>query len=162
MRTWTVIVGGGGLVLAAALASAQPPGGGPGPDGTDDLVTRMMEFDQNKDGKLTRTEVTDDRLLRLFDRADADQDGIVTRAELNALQVRERANERGGAGGPGGGFGPRGGGPGGFGPGGPGGGPPPIGQILPGMLQDRLNLTTDQKTQVEPSRRTWMPSSRRS
>ena len=60
----------------------------------------------------------------------------------------------GGFGGPGDG-GP--GGPGGFGPGrggpgrgGPGGfGPPQPGQILPPALQDRLQLTADQKKQVE-------------
>ena len=43
--------------------------------GADDLVARMMAFDENKDGKLTRTEVTDERLHRLFDRADTDRTG---------------------------------------------------------------------------------------
>jgi hypothetical protein len=138
MRKWTVIVAAGGLVASAALAAAQPPGDGPRPAGPDDLVTRMMAFDQDKDGKLTKAEVTDARLTQLFDRADADKDGIVTRPELNALQVRERANDRGGP--PG--FGPRGGGPGGP------GGPPAVGQILPGFLQERLNLTAEQKEQV--------------
>jgi hypothetical protein len=137
MRTWTMTVTAGVLVIAAALAAAQPPGG-QGPAGTDDLVTRMMAFDQDKDGKLTRAEVTDARLHPLFDRADADKDGTVTGPELNVLMVQERAKDRGGP--PG--FGPRGGGPGGP------GGPPAIGQVLPGFLQDRLNLTAAQKEQV--------------
>src|SRR3954469_17250643 len=100
MRMRTVTLTAGGLLVAAALAAAQQPGDGtgqgPGPEGRPDLVTRMMAFDQDKDGKLTRAEVTDARLRGLFDRADADQDGIVTKPELNALQARERANDRGG------------------------------------------------------------------
>ncbi len=113
-----------------------------------------MAFDANKDDKLTKSEVTDERLHRLFDRADTNKDGTVTRGELNALQVRERANARGrssGFGGPGGGpggfGGPGGGGRGGFG--GPGGGPPQPGQILPPMLRQRLGLTADQQKQVD-------------
>src|SRR5207248_1234371 len=49
--------------------------------------------------------------------------------------------------------GPGGGGPGGRGPGGPGGGgpggPPKPGEILPAFIQDRLNLSDDQKKDVE-------------
>ncbi len=144
----------GTLAIASTLV-AQPPGQGRGNSakaaGASDLVAAMMAFDANKDGHLTRSEVTDERLLRLFDRADADKDGTVTKSELNALQVRERAAARGrsgGFGGPGGpgGFGGPGGGPGGFG--GPGG-PPRPGQILPGMLRQRLSLTPDQEKQVD-------------
>ena len=139
----------GGLLLAASLAAAQRPGGGPAaarkPAGADDLVARMMAFDKDKDGKLTRAEVTDERLHRLFDRADADKDGIVTKEELTALAAKERderprrpARLR-----------PPGGGPPGGGPGGPMMGPPRPGEILPPMLQDRLRLTAEQKTQLE-------------
>jgi hypothetical protein len=39
----------------------------------------MMALDKNKDGKLTRDEVTDPRLLRLFEQADTNQDGVVTK-----------------------------------------------------------------------------------
>src|SRR5258706_4456977 len=119
-------------------ALAQPAPGAVKPQDTGDssVVTRMMAFDKNHDGKLTRDEVTDQRLHRLFDRADANSDGVVTREELMALAVsfegeagpgdagegRGGGNGAGGPGGPGGGGGaggPRGGG---GGPGGGGGG----------------------------------------
>src|SRR5205085_6165892 len=126
--------------LLVCCASAQPPAGKPGDDPTKEkakdynnapIVVRMMAFDKNKDGKLTKDEVTDERLHRLFDRADKNKDGIVTREELVAL-AKEMGAEAGGdeRGGPGG-RGPGGpGGRGGRGPGGPGGfgGPPRPGQ----------------------------------
>jgi hypothetical protein len=158
--------------VVAAVSPAQPPKGKKGPKGgqtveemINDIVTRMMAFDKNKDGQLTRDEITDQRLLRLFDRADANKDGVVTREELTAL-ARSMANdafaEGGGKGGKGG-FGPGGkGGKGGFGPGGKGGkgglgppgkggfgGPPRPEQILPPFLQNMLNLTPDQKKQLD-------------
>ncbi len=112
----------------------------------------MMAFDADKDGRLTREEVTDERLLGLFARADADKDGIVTKAELIALGEKEHSEDQGGPfGGGGPGFGPPGGGGGpGFGPpgGGPGG-PSRPGEVLSPMFQDRLNLTVEQKAQVE-------------
>jgi hypothetical protein len=143
-----------GLLVAAAFAVAQRPGGQDAPprqsDG-DDLVPRMMAFDKDGDGKLTRAEVTDARLLRLFDRADANKDGAVTKEELTTLAAKEELTDRGG--GPGG-FGPAGGGRGGFGPpgGGPGGpmmAPMRPGEVLPGMFQQRLKLSAEQKLQVE-------------
>jgi hypothetical protein len=111
------------------------------------VVDRMMAFDKNKDGKLDKDEITDRRLLRLFDRADANKDGVVTKEELTALATK-MADEAP-AGGRGG-FGPPGGGPGGPGGRGPGGFGPPLapGQILPPFLQDRLNLTAEQKKQL--------------
>ena len=136
-----------GVLTACSLASGQQQSGGrrataKSSTGTD-LVSRMMKFDKNKDGKLTRSEVSDTRMRRLFDRADADKDGVVTKDELTTLAANEPTNARGGPGG----FGP--GGPGGFGPGGPGGfGPPRMGQILPGFMQERLSLTATQKKQV--------------
>jgi hypothetical protein len=151
------------LACAAVLlsqAAAQPPGDKPAGDhgkakpkdySNAPLVTRMMAFDKNKDGKLTRDEITDPRLLRLFDRADTNKDGVVTKEELMALAAKLDAE-----GGPGGrGFGGPGGpgGPGGRGFGGPGGrgfgGPPRPGQVLPPFVQERLNLTADQKKQLD-------------
>jgi hypothetical protein len=148
------VVAGVTLVFAAA---AQPPDGSR-KDGKDysnsSIVTRMMAFDKNKDGKLTRDEITDPRLLRLFEMADTNKDGVVTKEQLTALAAKLEAEVaqgggpggRGGRGGPPGGFGP--GGPGGFGPGGPGG-PPQPGQVLPPFLQEELKLSADQKKQLE-------------
>jgi hypothetical protein len=159
MRTMTgmLLIVLGGLLVAASSAAAQPPpgpppGGGRGegpplPAATaDGFVARMMRFDDNQDGKLARDEVKDPRLQALFDRADADKSGEVTKEELTALFAREGANlGPGGRGGPGGGPG----GPFGPGPGGRGmGGPPQPGQVLSMGLQDRLGLTDDQKARV--------------
>jgi hypothetical protein len=162
-----------GLVLVASFTMAQPPDGGKGGKGAkgdkggpggpgggktatvEEMVARMMTFDKNMDGKLTKDEVTDSRLQSLFDRADANGDGILTKEELTAFFTKEQAALNAQGGGPGGGFGPPGGPGGGFGgPGGPGGGfgppggMPRPGQILPPFLADRLNLTDDQKKQL--------------
>ena len=148
MRTLTGIVLASGLLFVASFAAAQPPpgarDGAPKSADADAFVARMMGFDKNKDGKLTRDEVTDERLLRLFDRADANKDGVVTKEELLALFAREAPA----AGGPPGGFGPPG--EGGFPARGPGGfgRPPEPGQLLPRPLQDRLSLTDEQRNQV--------------
>ena len=72
MRKTTGILLSCALLSAGTAATAQRPGGGGG-GGPDNTVDRMMGFDRDKDGKLTRAEVTDDRLLRLFDRADLDR-----------------------------------------------------------------------------------------
>lgn len=164
-------------------ATAQPPerrGEDPGKQKNKDyssapIVVRMMAFDKNGDGKLTKDEVTDERLHRLFERADTNKDGVVTKEELMALAaiMESEASQAGGRGGPGdgpGGFGGPGGrgpgagqgpggpggrgGPGGGGPGGQGGpggfgGPPQPGVILPARLQDMLKLTADQKKQLD-------------
>jgi len=80
-----------GIGLVAAAAMAQPPeesrDGAPktGANATvaaDAMVSRMMAFDKNKDGKLTRDELTDPRMQRMFDRAGANKDGVVTKDEL--------------------------------------------------------------------------------
>jgi hypothetical protein len=144
------------LACAAWLLSwavAQPPGRGPARDsGGSSLVEKMMAFDKNKDGKLTKDEVTDRRLHRLFDQADANKDGVVTKEELTTLAKKLEADDgegRGGRGGPGG----RGGRGGRGGPGGPGGrdgfGPPRPGQLLPSFVQDQLELTDKQKKELE-------------
>ena len=125
-----------GSLLAVSFALAQNPAT------ADGLVARMMAYDKDGDGKLTKSEVTDERLHRLLDRADVDKDGAVTKAELTALEAKESASFRRGPDGPGG-FGP---------PGGPGGammGPPRPGEILPSFLQRALNLTADQKSQLD-------------
>jgi hypothetical protein len=143
MRGSSVTIVTCGILLAASLAEAQRPAGDQAPQrraGGDDLVDRMMTFDKDKDGKLTKAEVTDERLHRLFDRADANKDGTVTKEELTSLASQDASNDRGGP--PG--FGPPGGGPGG-----PMMAPPRPGEILPQMFQQRLRLTPEQKTQVD-------------
>jgi hypothetical protein len=47
----------------------------------DDLADTLMAFDRNTDGRLERTEVPE-RFQGLFDRADANKDGVLTRDEL--------------------------------------------------------------------------------
>jgi hypothetical protein len=153
--------------LVLSWATAQPPAG-KGDDPAKDfsnssIVTKMMAFNKKKDGKLTKDEVTDVRLRRLFDLADTNKDGVVTRDELIAVAAKLEAEF--GPGGPGGkgpkgkgGFddpdkkGPKDKGPGGFddpdkkGP--KGKGPPRPGQILPIFVQDQLNLSADQRKQL--------------
>src|SRR5437868_923153 len=111
----------GVLVVGLSLTDAQPgPGDKKSAETVADFVSRMMAFDKDKDGKLSKDEITDPRLHALFDRADANKDGTVTREELEALYAREGGDA---------------GGKDGFGPGGPKGkkgpkgkGPPPPGE----------------------------------
>src|SRR6059036_2744870 len=107
-----------GLGVLASVGAAQSPkdqpsgtpkGGPTNASAVDAIVARRMAFDKNKDGKLTRDEITDERLLRLFDRADANKDGVVTREELTSLATQlaaqvaaARGRGPGGFGGPGG------------------------------------------------------------
>ena len=86
-----------GLGVLASVCAAQSPrdepantprNGPPSASVVDSIVARMMAFDKNKDGKLTRDEITDQRLLRLFERADADKNGVVTKEELTALATQ--------------------------------------------------------------------------
>lgn len=118
------------LAAGALAQQARGPGASKAPASKEadaaDLVKRMMAFDKNTDGKLTKEEISDDRLLNLFARADADKDGAVTPAELTKLGEDEHSGRPDfdagpPPGGPGGRRGPRP--PGG--PGGPGGPPPP-------------------------------------
>ena len=50
-----------------------------------------MAFDTKKTGKLTKEMVTDTRLHRLFDQADANKDGVVTLEELTTLAAKIEA-----------------------------------------------------------------------
>jgi hypothetical protein len=140
------------LFMAVAQLTGQPPAQ---TQDSSSIVTRMMEFNKKKDGKLTREEVTDPRLLRLFDQADANKDGVVTREELQALAAKMQAEfgQGGDKGGPGGkgdkGFKGKGGkGKGPDGPGGFGGGQGQPGVILAPFVRDQLNLTEDQRKQI--------------
>jgi hypothetical protein len=158
------------VMVLLSTADGQPRGAKDKAESS--IVTRMMAFDKDNTGKLTKEMITDSRLLRLFDLADTNKDGVVTKEELQALAAKLDAEQpEGGGKGPGGpGGGRKGGkgkdgldgpegkkgkdGPGGRGgPGGPGGrgfgGPPQPGQIMPVFLQNMLELTEDQKKQLE-------------
>ena len=139
-----------GLFVTATAVAQPPPGrdGGGRPAGdVNSFLNRLMTFDANEDGKLAKDELKDTRLHALFERADADKDGVATKDELTALFEKESAAlGRGGPGGPG--FGPGGPGGPGFG-GGPGRGMGGPGQVLPPFLQDALNLTDAQRKQLE-------------
>jgi hypothetical protein len=118
------LVCAGGFPLTVS-AQGQPGKKASNDKGASSIVVRIMAFDKNGDGQLTREEITDERLIRLFERADVNQDGVVTREELTAVAKKMEAEMgtgggRGQSGRPGGGFG----GPPDGGPGGGFGGPP--------------------------------------
>jgi hypothetical protein len=125
-------------------------------DAVEAIVSRLMAYAKNKEGKLLREEVSDERLLRMFDRADVDKRGVVTREELVAMaklvvadSVNAGLSPRGDSprspGGPG-----RRGSPGVSGRGGSGaiGGRPQMGQILRPSVVETLNLTESQKEEL--------------
>jgi hypothetical protein len=134
------------MFAVSTTAQAQrPPGNQPDErsESVDSFVARLLAFDKDKDGKLSKAEVNDPRLERLFDLADADHNGSLTKDELQALASKEQppATERG-RGGPG--FGPPQGGPGG-----PIIGLPHPGEILPAPLRQRLDLSEEQVKQID-------------
>ncbi|HEX4129807.1 MAG TPA: EF-hand domain-containing protein [Pirellulales bacterium] len=146
---------------AATMAAAQAERDAQrGAGGT--LADRLMKFDANEDGKLTKDEVTDERLQSIFVRIDVDKDGTVTKEEIATFakesgRLGDGGQRRGPSdGGPRGNGqrdrgGPPGGGPGaGGGPGGPGGrgGPPKPGDVLPPGVQDMLDLSDQQREQL--------------
>jgi Ca2+-binding EF-hand superfamily protein len=87
----------------------------------DEMVKMLMAFDKNGDGQLTRDEVPE-RMAGLFDRADADKNGILTVEEIRKAAQATAAPARG-----------RGERPEGFrgGRGGPEGGPPSFMRLDP-------------------------------
>jgi Ca2+-binding EF-hand superfamily protein len=77
------------------------PGGPAGGDINQELVDTLMGFDENKDGKLTISEVPE-RMQGIFTRSDANKDGSLTREELTAAAKTASSNpvsnDRGGEG----------------------------------------------------------------
>ncbi len=168
-----------GCLAVATVAIAQPPrdrGGDDdhqGPNERQSPIERIMSLDKNNDGVVEEAELVETRLQRIFDRADSNQDGKLTRAELTAAMESRADSDRAGDAQPedrprrgerrdverrdvqqGDGeprrpdrFGRRG--PGGFGPAGFGpAGPPKPGTILPAFIQQSLELTDQQKSQL--------------
>ena len=96
---------------AASMTMAQPPGGGRGEEGgrgqgggdASSMVERMMTFDKNEDGKISKEEAPE-RLQSMFARADKNEDGFLTKDEITA-EVGGRQGQRE----PGRGEGPEGG-----------------------------------------------------
>jgi RND family efflux transporter MFP subunit len=121
------VAGGGGAGGAGSGGADGGKGKGKGRGGRGNfspatLVDRYLESDVDKDGKLSKDEITalDERAKEALADADRNADGFLDRAELMtaASQAMARMRERMGAGG----GGPPGGGPGGGGPGALGGG----------------------------------------
>jgi Spy/CpxP family protein refolding chaperone len=113
-----------------------PPGGpGRGPRGVpaDDLVERVLAFDKNKDGKVTKDELPE-RMQHLIELGDTNKDGALDKEELTRLAA-QLAREQPPS--------PPGGPPGRGGP-----GAPPPGPDSPGGLErllDDLKLTDKQQ-----------------
>ena len=74
-------------------------GRGFGGGSPDEMVSRMMErMDGNKDGKLSRDEMSEGPFAELFDRADSNKDGFVSQAELLAAMQQGGFGRGGGRG----------------------------------------------------------------
>jgi EF hand len=58
----------------------------------DDVVERIMSFDKNKDGKITKDELPE-RLQNLIEKGDTNKDGALDKDEIKKLAV-ELANDR--------------------------------------------------------------------
>jgi len=112
---------GDGKLTEDELRPARGPEGqgGPGAPPQEDFAETLMAFDKNGDGKLTKGELPE-RMQNLFARADADNDGFLTKDELRKLAASQRAPGAGGTGRPAGRGGRQEGGRGDM-PGGPGG-----------------------------------------
>ena len=84
-------------LAASTTVIAQPPGGGRGPgSGPDAMLERILSFDDNEDGKLSKEEIPE-RLQSMFARADKNKDGQLTKEEIRAdLQNRDGQERRGG------------------------------------------------------------------
>jgi len=87
----------GTLLTSMVPEGMRPGGGGRGRGG----FPNPMDSDKNKDGKLAKDEVSGFMAQR-FDRIDADKDGFITEAELQAMRERFRSGRGGGGGGGGG------------------------------------------------------------
>ena len=119
---WTLDKNDDGVVDASEMRpqGRGPRGGAGGGQGNPEaprgggFMERLMENDENEDGKLSKDEVPE-RMQRGFDRMDTNEDGFIDKAELEAMAERFSGRGRGGAAGSRGGRGGAGGGRGGQG-----------------------------------------------
>ena len=65
----------------------------PGGLGVDDVVARLMAFDKNKDGKITRDELPE-RMQFLIDLGDTNKDGALDRDEIKKLATSRATSRR--------------------------------------------------------------------
>ena len=80
-----------GLLLVPCNLVGQRPGGDRRPGNRSINADRMLtRYDINKDGKLTESEVSNQRMWQRIVRADKDEDGSLTKQELQSL-----GNDRG-------------------------------------------------------------------
>ena len=92
------------FLATVSTINAQPPGRGEGRgEDVQAMVDRVLNFDKDEDGKLSKDE-TPERLQGMFARADRDEDGFLTKDEIRRdLENRERGEGGEGRGrGPGG------------------------------------------------------------
>ena len=71
--------------------------GGPGGPNPEEMVARMMQFDKDGDGKLSKDELPE-RMIGMLERGDTNKDGFLSREELVALarsQMGGPGRERG-------------------------------------------------------------------
>ena len=87
--------GGQGPGGPGTMGRGGPSRGGPGASGSGSFVERVMNFDKNGDGKVTKDEMPEQMQQRLLHRADANGDGAIDKQEA------EQMAERFGRGGPG-------------------------------------------------------------
>lgn len=126
-----------------------PREGGPRPGGDrqfnpEQMIERIMRLDENNDGKVSKDEVGEGRMQGIFDRADADSDGFLTKEELKEMFSRRPGGDRPGPGREGDRPGPR---PG-MGPGpGMGMGPGPGMMMMP-FVMERLELSEEQRREL--------------
>jgi hypothetical protein len=95
-KQWLLATVLAGLVLAGA-SLAQPPGLKEGPPkgpassvSVDDVTERIMAFDKNKDGKVTRDELPD-RMHHLIELGDTNKDGALDRDEVWKMAAKVAA-----------------------------------------------------------------------
>jgi hypothetical protein len=89
-------------VREATARFRRPPGGAFRSPGVDEVVERILSFDKNKDGKVTKDELPE-RMQYLIEKGDTNKDGALDREEIRKLAVdlaRDEGPRRGGPGGP--------------------------------------------------------------